>query len=284
MENTSATFTGTLYIVATPIGNLNDISLRATKTLNEVDFVLAEDTRHSKPLLNALGINTTLLSLHDHNEADKSHEIINELKKGISFALISDAGTPLISDPGFILVRLAKQEGINVVPIPGACAIITALCAAGVPCENFLFVGFLPAKSQARLTKLQTFFDIDHTVVFYESTHRIIDCINDIIETYGPDYQWVLAKELTKSYEHIMHAPGHEIYAWITKDKSRVKGEFVIILPPVVRKETSNNDEKILALLLEELSLKQAVRLGALLSKTNKNELYKLALDIQKNA
>jgi 16S rRNA (cytidine1402-2'-O)-methyltransferase len=280
MENASATFAGSLYIVATPIGNLQDISFRAVSTLKSVDAILAEDTRHSLQLLNALGIQKPLLSLHTHNEADKSAQIIEELQTGKSFALISDAGTPLISDPGFTLVRMARAMDITIVPIPGACALIAALCASGVPCDSFTFVGFLPAKQQARKTKLQALQQSEHTSIIYESTHRLIDCLDDISDVYGHSYQLVLAKEMTKSFEHIIHATTTEIKAWLMADLARIKGEFVLIFPPEPEKERSSADEQLLTVLLAELPLKQAVKIAALLSKTSKNDLYKIALRI----
>lgn len=284
MENTSASFTGTLYIVATPIGNLDDISARAIHTLNGVDKILAEDTRHSGQLLHALGIKKPLLALHDHNEGQKSQDIIEEIKQGVSFALISDAGTPLISDPGFILVRLARQEGIRIVPIPGACALITALCAAGIPCDSFVFAGFLPAKQQARLSRMQTLSQSAHTVIIYESTHRIIACVDDLTATYGTEYQFVLAKELTKTFEHIMQGTGQEIKSWLLAESARSKGEFVLILPALPTHDMQKEDEKLLRILMSELPLKQAVKLATKLSTTHKNELYKMALNLSQGA
>ncbi|MGQ3890842.1 16S rRNA (cytidine(1402)-2'-O)-methyltransferase [Legionella sp. CNM-4043-24] len=280
MENSSSTFSGTLYVVATPIGNLDDITLRAVQTLKSVDSILAEDTRHSLQLLHALGIQKPLLALHDHNESSKSTDIISALKLGKNFALISDAGTPLISDPGFILVRLAQQEGIRVVPVPGACALITALCASGVPCDSFLFAGFLPARQQARLTRLEELSHSGHSTIFYESTHRIMACLDDVIQVYGCDYRFVLAKELTKTFEHIMHASGQEIIDWMRADTGRVKGEFVLILPARPARDTQVEDEKLLRTLLSELPLKQAVKLACQLSASPKNDLYKLALSL----
>jgi 16S rRNA (cytidine1402-2'-O)-methyltransferase len=281
MNTHTSIHTGILYIVATPIGNLEDISLRAINTLKMVDMILAEDTRHSIQLLNALGIQKPLQALHDHNEIHKSDDILQALKAGKSFALISDAGTPLISDPGFILVRQAQKEGIRVVPIPGACALITALCAAGIPCDSFTFAGFLPAKQQARLARLQSLAHSEHTVILYESTHRILACIEDIIAVYGKDYRFVMAKELTKAFEQFLYARGEEINSWLQEDKGRVKGEFVLILPALPEQDTAAEDEKLIRILLKELPLKQAVKLGSLLSDTPKNDLYKMALQLQ---
>lgn len=282
MDNSSATIAGILYVVATPIGNLQDISVRAIETLKSVDAILAEDTRHSQQLLNAIGINKQLISLHAHNEADKSQIIIEKLQKGQSFALISDAGTPLISDPGFILIRTARLMGISVVPIPGACAFVAALCVAGIPCDSFLFAGFLPAKQQARMTKLQTLRQNDYTVILYESTHRLIDCIDDIITVFGNDYHFFLAKEITKSFEHFIHASGLEIKTWLLAESARIKGEFVIILPAQPDMEKTSDDQKLLRALLAELPVKQAVKLACSLSSTSKNDLYKIALELQK--
>lgn len=281
MVKSSATTVGSLYIVATPIGNREDISLRALEVLKSVDTILAEDTRHSLQLLNALGIQKHLVSLHAHNESNKTAEIIAAMQAGKSFALISDAGTPLISDPGFPLVRQARAENINVVPIPGACALITALCAAGLPCDSFIFAGFLPAKQLARKSKLAALRPSEHTIIFYESTHRIKDCINDIIAVYGKDYELVLAKELTKTYERFINGSGEEIKSWLEEEPAHCKGEFVLILPPQVQESTNQQEEEVLSLLLAELPLKQAVKIAALLTKSNKNELYKIALSIQ---
>jgi 16S rRNA (cytidine1402-2'-O)-methyltransferase len=280
MVKSSATIVGTLYIVATPIGNRDDISLRALSTLQSVDTILAEDTRHSLPLLNALGIHKPLLSLHAHNEKDKSKQILSALQQGKSFALISDAGTPLISDPGFPLVRLAQKNLIPVIPIPGACALITALCAAGISCDSFTFAGFLPAKSIARKSKLDALQHSEHTLVFYESTHRIIDCINDIMQTYGQNHEMVLAKELTKVFEQFISGTVQEIKNWLLAETSHSRGEFVLIIPAKPPDVSSNKEDEILSILLRELPLKQAVKIASLLTKISKNELYKKGLAI----
>lgn len=283
MVKNSARTSGILYIVATPIGNRDDISLRALQILKSVDSILAEDTRHSAQLLNLLGIQKPLLSLHAHNEAHKSEQIITALEQGQSFALISDAGTPLISDPGFPLVRLAREKQIRVEPIPGACALIAALSAAGVACDSFTFVGFLPAKQAARRTKLALLRPSEHTIVFYESTHRIMDCLEDLIAVYGQDYEMVVAKELTKAFENFISGSVEKIKEWFLQDSAHCKGEFVVILPPRgLEEELSNHKEiEILSLLIKELSLKQAVKIAALLTNSNKNELYKLALQLK---
>lgn len=279
MTETGAT--GTLYIVATPIGNQDDISRRALKILEQVDLILAEDTRHSLPLLNALGIKNKLQSFHAHNEEEKSKQIIQELLKGESIALISDAGTPLISDPGFPLVHLAQQNNITVIPIPGACALIAALSAAGVPCDSFLFLGFLPAKSQARQNKLNEVRSLPYTLVFYESTHRILAAVDDLACCYGNECQIVLVKELTKTFERFISGSITEVKAWLNAEAAHTKGEFVLIVPPRAS-ENNNEKEEILGILLEELPLKQAVSLTSKITSINKNELYDLALKIKK--
>jgi 16S rRNA (cytidine1402-2'-O)-methyltransferase len=275
---TEAVATGTLYIVATPIGNLNDISERAINTLKTVDFILAEDTRHSSHLLLALGIHKKLVSLHAHNEEEKSKHLIDELESGLSVALISDAGTPLISDPGFPLVKLAREKGISVVPIPGPCALITALSAAGVPCDSFLFIGFLPAKHTARLGKLELLSHEPHTVIFYESTHRILDCLEDMSTAYGDECHIVLAKELTKHFERFVQGPIRDIRTWLLSDINHTKGEFVLIIPPRPVVNVQHEQEKVLKVLLAELPLKQAVALTCKITDGNKNELYDKAL------
>jgi len=278
MATTSARTTGTLFVVATPIGNRDDISIRALDTLKSVDTILAEDTRHSMQLLTAFGIKKPLLSLHAHNEDNKSQSIITALTNGQSFALISDAGTPLISDPGYPLVNLARAHGIPVVPIPGACAFITALSAAGIPCDALSFFGFLPAKSAARRAKLNELKAIDHTLIFYESTHRIQECIADIAIVFGESCQLVLAKELTKTFERFVSGTTTDVTNWLLCDEAHCKGEFVLIIPPRAPEPTVSQGKQTLTILLNELPLKQAVKLAAQLTGEPKNELYKLAL------
>lgn len=282
MNEISARNPGTLYVVATPIGNREDITLRALATLQSVDAILAEDTRHSMQLLTLLGIKKPLISLHTHNEKERSLSLINELLNGKSFALISDAGTPLISDPGFPLVSQAQTHHISVVPIPGACALIAALSAAGVACDAFSFLGFLPAKQAARRDKLKSVYTIEHTLVFYESTHRILDSLDDITFVFGDDCQLVLAKELTKTFERFIKGDGATIKAWLLADKAHSKGEFVLMIPP--RNDRPKDENKllpILTVLLTELPLKQAVKLTSKITGENKNEVYDLALKCQ---
>ena len=279
MDN-SARNAGNLYIIATPIGNQEDITLRAISTLQTVDKILAEDTRHSMQLLTNLGIKKPLIALHAHNEAQKSDEILHALLAGESFALISDAGTPLINDPGFPLVALAQSHGISVVPIPGACALIAALSAAGVSCDTFTFYGFLPAKKAARCAKLDSLKSVEHTLIFYESTHRIAACLQDISTTFGADCPLVLAKELTKTFERFISGTCTQVIAWLAEDITRCKGEFVLIIPPRVIKSESEGSTRILSILLAELPLKQAVKLACQITQEAKNEVYKRALEL----
>jgi 16S rRNA (cytidine1402-2'-O)-methyltransferase len=277
----SAAAAGVLYIIATPIGNREDITLRALSTLASVDMIIAEDTRHSMPLLTALGIKKPIMSLHAHNESSKSEQIITMLLQGKSCALISDAGTPLISDPGYPLVRLAQSQQISVVPIPGACALIAALSAAGVACDAFSFHGFLPAKQAARRQALESFSATKHTLVFYESTHRIIDCIDDIAHVFGETCELVMAKELTKTFERFVSGTCAEVKTWLLLDHNHIKGEFVLILPARELKEEPHDYMRVLSVLIAELPIKQAVKLAAQLTDGSKNELYKLALELK---
>ncbi len=281
MTNLQATGMGCLYVVATPIGNLEDISLRAVKVLQSVDFILAEDTRHSLHLLTALGIKNNLVSMHAHNENEKSKEILENLLEGKSIALISDAGTPLIADPGFPLVQMAHTHEIPVIPIPGPCALIAALSASGVPCDSFLFIGFLPAKPTARQNKLKSLQNQNHTLICYESTHRIQDCLEDVIKVYGQECKLVLAKELTKAYERFIRGSAAEVKDWLLADLKHLKGEFVLIIPPRTDSKELDNHEEMLHILLQELPLKQAVSIACQLTKANKNLLYDLALKLK---
>jgi 16S rRNA (cytidine1402-2'-O)-methyltransferase len=279
MTNRQAT--GTLFIVATPIGNREDITLRALSTLKSVDAILAEDTRHSLPLLNALGIKKPLIALHAYNENIKTDTIITKLLDGKSLALISDAGTPLISDPGYPLVKAAREAGIDVVPIPGPCALITAISAAGISCDTFTFGGFLPAKKAARCAKLKALNTEANTLVFYESTHRILDCLDDIAEVFGISTEIVLAKELTKTYERFISGTTEIVKTWLLSEPAHTKGEFVLLIPPRPIEPTDNQVHATLSLLLKELPLAQAVKITALLTGVSKNVVYKMALQME---
>lgn len=270
-----------LYVVATPIGNLEDFSARAIETLQNVDQIAAEDTRHSQKLLKHFGITTPLVSLHDHNETVSSTIVLDALKKNQSIALISDAGTPLINDPGYRLVKLAHQHGIQVIPIPGPCALITALCASGLACDRFIFEGFLPGKNIARQKKLLEYLYETRTIIFYEAPHRILDLINDMLAVLGPKRYVVLARELTKTFETIHGDNLEQLKNWVNLDKNQQKGEFVVLVEGA---EYLTPDEigtqRILGILLDELPIKQATSLAAKITHEKKNKLYALALAI----
>ena len=273
----------TLYIVATPIGNLDDITLRAIDTLKRVDLIAAEDTRHSGLLLQHLGIKARLYSLHDHNEQEKAHVLIEKLQAGISIALISDAGTPLINDPGYHLVKACRENGIKVVPIPGACAAIAALSVAGLPSDKFIYEGFLPAKSKARLDNLASLITEPRTMIFYESTHRLLETLKDMQTIFGADKQIVLAKELTKTWETIVSFPVNELIDWLNQDASRQKGEFVLIVAGYTESNKDIDPKAIntLKLLQKELPLKKAAAITAEIYGLKKNQLYQIGLNLE---
>ena len=274
--------TGILYIVATPIGNLQDITQRALETFAQVDLIAAEDTRHSGLLLSHYGIKKPFFALLDHNEQEKAHILVEKLKQGSSIALISDAGTPLISDPGFHLVRQCREAGIRVVPLPGACAAITALCASGIASDKFCFEGFLPAKSKARKDKLENIAEEDRTLIFYESTHRILDTLEDMQSVLGEERYIVLAREMTKTWETITGNTIKNLREWLLEDPNRTKGEMVLIVEG--KPKSDNNDEispqavKALELIAEELPLKKAAAIVAELYGYKKNALYQFGL------
>ena len=274
--------TGILYIVATPIGNLQDITHRALDTFAQVDLIAAEDTRHSGLLLSHYGIKKPFFALHDHNEQEKAHILVEKLKQGSNIALISDAGTPLISDPGFHLVRQCREAGIRVVPLPGACAAITALCASGIASDRFCFEGFLPAKSKARKDKLENIAEEDRTLIFYESTHRILDTLEDMQSVLGGERYIVLAREITKTWETITGNTIKNLREWLLEDPNRTKGEMVLIVEG--KPKSDNNDEispqavKALELIAEELPLKKAAAIVAELYGYKKNALYQFGL------
>jgi len=273
----------TLYIVATPIGNLEDITLRAINTLKQVDLIAAEDTRHSGLLLQHLAIKAKLFALHDHNEQEKSQLLIEKLKSGLSIALISDAGTPLINDPGYHLVKACRENNINVVPIPGACAAIAALSASGLPSDKFSYEGFLPAKTKARQDYLTTLLDEPRTMIFYESTHRLLDTLLDMQTIWGSDKQIVLAKELTKTWETIVNFSILDLINWLQEDSNRQKGEFVLIVEGNNKTADEIDPKAIntLKLLLKELPLKKAAAITAEIYGLKKNQLYQLGLTFE---
>lgn len=270
-----------LYIVATPIGHLDDISQRAIQVLRDVAWVAAEDTRHSGKLLSHLGISARFLSLHDHNEKQRAASLVEKIKAGDNVALISDAGTPLISDPGYSLVRLCRDAGVRVVPIPGPCALISALCCAGLPTDKFHFIGFLPAKSGQRQQVLKDIPAGVGTLICYEAARRIIDTLQDVMAVYGPDRELVLAKELTKTFEHFEHGTATKIIEWLEADPQRCQGEMVLMIAPPAEKAADDIApavQQTLRLLMAELPLKKAAALTAEIHGEKKNALYKLGL------
>ncbi|BEH73616.1 16S rRNA (cytidine(1402)-2'-O)-methyltransferase [Edwardsiella tarda] len=273
----------TLYVVPTPIGNLGDITQRALATLKAVDLIAAEDTRHTGMLLQHFAINARFFALHDHNEQQKADLLIDKLRAGQSIALVSDAGTPLINDPGYHLVRRCREAGIRVVPLPGACAATTALCAAGVPSDRFCYEGFLPAKSKARRDRLRALQQEPRTLIFYESTHRLLESLEDMVSELGGARYVVLARELTKTWENIHGAPVAQLLAWVREDENRRKGEMVLIVEGYQADEEALSPEALrtLALLQAELPLKKAAALAAEIHGVKKNALYKYALTQQ---
>ncbi len=271
---------GSLFIVATPIGNLDDISQRALQVLRSVQWVAAEDTRHSGKLLSHYHISARFISLHDHNEKQRAASLLQKLHAGDDVALISDAGTPLISDPGYSLVRLCRDAGVKVVPIPGPCALIAALCGAGLPTDKFHFIGFLAAKSQQRQNQLSAIPAGVGTLICYETARRIKDTLADLVLVFGADRELVLAKELTKTFEHFVHGTAAEITAWLEADPLRCQGEMVLMIAPkmAVEEQISAAAQQTLKLLMAELPLKKAAALTAEIHAEKKNALYKLAL------
>lgn len=274
---------GTLYVVATPIGNLGDMTARAIAVLQQVDLIAAEDTRHSGPLLQHFGITTACIACHDHNERQIAAGLVERIQSGESVALISDAGTPLISDPGYLLVRTAREAGVPVVPVPGASAMIAALSVSGLPSDRFSFEGFLPAKSSARRQRLQALADEGGTLIFYESTHRIEESLADMAEVFGPERYVVIAREITKRFETVYGDTLAKLIAWVEADSNQCKGEFVVLVHGAEEPETREIDaeaERVLKLLLEELPVKQAAALAAKITGAKKNALYQFALGL----
>jgi len=275
----------TLYIVATPIGNLADISQRALNILENVDVIACEDTRHTQRLLSAFSIKNKTMSMHDHNERQRQEQISSLLQEGKSVALVSDAGTPLISDPGFHLVRHCRQLGLDVSPIPGACAAISALSVAGLPTDRFTFEGFLPSKSGARQSKLSELASEPRTMVFYDAPRRAIDTVEDIVKTLGGQRYVVIARELTKTFETIHSDSAENLLAWLQEDPNQLKGEMVLIIEgyKVDPNEISANVVTTLKLLLAEMKPKKACAIAAEIHGVKKNALYEYALSIKES-
>ena len=274
---------GTLYIGATPIGNLGDISARALAVLSQVDIIACEDTRHTQRLLSASAIKNKTLSMHDHNERQRQDYIAQLLQEGKSIALVSDAGTPLISDPGFHLVRHCRSLNLAVSPIPGACAAIAALSVAGLPTDRFSFEGFLPSKSGARQSTLLALANEPRTMVFYDAPRRAIDTIKDVVTTLGGDRYVVIARELTKTFETIHSDTAENLLAWLEQDPNQLKGEMVLIIEgfKIDVNAISNDVIKTLKLLLAEMKPKKACAITAEIHGVKKNALYDIALDLK---
>jgi len=275
---------GKLYVVATPIGNLGDISARALAVLAQADLVAAEDTRTTGHLLAHHGIAAKLVALHEHNEMQRAAELVARIKAGKTIALVSDAGTPGISDPGALLVAQAREAGIVVCPIPGANAAIAAMSAAGLTAPHFLFYGFLPVKSAARRTALETLRELPYALVFYEAPHRVTECVAELAAVLGGEREIVIARELTKLFESIHRCRLDQAGAWLAADANRQRGEFVLIVSGAQAGEQLGlpaEAERVLRLLLAEMPLKQAAALAAAITGARKNELYARALALR---
>jgi 16S rRNA (cytidine1402-2'-O)-methyltransferase len=280
-----------LYVVATPIGNLQDLSLRAIEILKSVDVILAEDTRHSRRLLNHYQIQKPILALHEHNERAKIETLIRLLETGQSLALISDAGTPLISDPGFHLLRAVQQEGYIISPIPGASAVIAALSVSGLPSDRFCFEGFLPSKTQARQRHLQNLIQEPRTLIFYEAPHRLLSSLQDMMTLFGGEREAVLARELTKSFETIRRDNLAALVQWVKDDPNQTLGEMVLLVRGYEDEKGTEYvtegagetvaTQRILKVLLQELPMAQAASLAAKITGVSKRILYDQALRLK---
>ena len=272
-----------LYIVATPIGNLADFSYRAVEVLRSVDCIAAEDTRRARVLMQHYGIQNKLISVHDHNEEFKAPALVKQLSSGMSIALISDAGTPLISDPGLPLVRLAKEAGIVVSPVPGACALVAALSVSGVAVSRFSFEGFLGRTAASRRALFTEKLNDSNTWIFYESSHRILACLQDLATIFPTERKIAIAREMTKIYETIVYAPIHEVLRLVENDENMRKGEFVVIVEGCTVKkvsEISAEQLRVLTVLLKKQTVKEAVALAVEITAASKKLLYREALRI----
>jgi len=268
---------GSLWVVATPIGHRDDLSARAIATLRAVALIAAEDTRHSRPLLAQHNIVTPLIALHEHNERDAVDALVLRLQLGEDVALISDAGTPLISDPGFRLVRAARAAGIRCIPVPGACAAIAALSVAGLPSDRFVFEGFLPPKAAARRSRLRELAGEARTLIFYESSHRVVESLADMRDVFGADREAVLARELTKMFETVLGEPLAALAARVVSDPDQQRGEHVILVAGRGGEADAKlaEGQRIFAILREELPPAKAAKLAAAISGAPRKELYR---------
>ena len=273
---------GTLYIVATPIGNLADISQRAVETLGAVDFIAAEDTRRCQKLLNHIGISAKVITYHDHNDSGRADELLDQLTAGRSMALVSDAGTPLIADPGYRLVRGAHQRGIQVVPVPGACAAIAALCAAGQPSDRFIFEGFLAAKAVARRNRLAELAHEPRTLVFYEAPHRVAETLDDMIHAFGGDRPAALARELSKLYETIASSTLAELKGLVEGDSNQSRGEIVLVVAGSTNVQTESQLARaveVAQILRDKLSVKDAAAMASKICDAPRNAIYRALIE-----
>jgi len=274
----------TLYVVATPIGNLQDITLRALEVLKTVDVVAAEDTRHTSHLLSHFAIQKKLIAVHEHNEQKSAQILLERLRAGESIALVTDAGTPGISDPGAIVVDVLREAGVKVVPVPGASAVIAALSASGITANGYVFYGFLPASGSQRRKTLEALKDYSSTLVFYEAPHRIIECVEDLAKVLGGERRITIARELTKTFETFHRCALQDTKGWLESDPNQQRGEFVLLVEAaavVEEADISEDAERILRLLLADLPLKQAVKLATEITGVKKNILYEFALKLK---
>jgi 16S rRNA (cytidine1402-2'-O)-methyltransferase len=274
---------GVIYVVATPIGHLSDITLRAIDILKTVDKIVVEDTRHSQRLLKHLNIKKPLVAMHNHNEREKAHAILAEVQSGITLAMISDAGTPLINDPGYHLVHLAHELGVQVIPIPGPCSLIAALSASGLATNRFIFEGFLPVKKAARRQLLAERLNESGTLIYFEAPHRIVETLEILLEIFGESRVVVIARELTKTFETIQKDTLGKLVVWLKNDPNQQKGEFVLLIEGVVLKsktEITEEAERIVKTLLSHLSVKETAKIAAELTGLQKHVLYEYALQL----
>ena len=275
---------GQLYVVSTPIGNLKDITLRAIDTLKEVDLIFSEDTRVTKKLLHHLGIKGRIQSLNEQNEAKKTSKILQQLSQGKSVALISDAGTPLISDPGYCLVKQARENFFNIIPIPGCCAAIAALSVSGIATDKFYFHGFLPSSESAQLRELGKLAQRKETLIFYESVHRLQSTIGRMIKVFGGNRKAIVCKEITKLHESYLGENLSEINEFVKNNPKKIRGEFTIIIDGCKQEQAiidQNKIDKILLELLPEMSIKKAVKICMLVSDFSRNVIYKRAVELK---
>lgn len=271
--------TPALYVVATPLGNRQDMTFRALAVLRAVDLVACEDKRHSQRLFDSHGLTPHTYALHEHNEQEGATRIIARLQQGQHVAFVSDAGTPAVSDPGARLVARVQEAGFAVIPVPGPCAAIAAMSASGLTASRFQFVGFLPPKSAARRASIEALRGLEAALVFYEAPHRVLECIEDLVAILEPEREIVVCRELTKMFEQIVRMRLSEAIEWIKADSNRERGEFVLLLgPPPVSEGVPPEAQRVLKLLLAEMPLKSAAKLVAEITGVNKNALYELAL------